>query len=65
MEELKKFTLPALLERVVSAYPENPALAMVDGNPIRYRELQSQVVEVGLLLRQMGVVAGAGGGNLK
>ncbi len=58
MKKLEKCTLKEMIDRTCETFPERPALAMVDGEPINYGELRQLIDEVIAILVNHGIVPG-------
>lgn len=58
MVKLDNYTLKHMIEQTVAQYPERPALSMVDGNPISYRQLHTLIQEVIGMLQDYGIQKG-------
>ncbi|MFA6138712.1 MAG: AMP-binding protein [Sulfurimonas sp.] len=57
-ENLENFTLPSLLNRSVNMYENEPALAKVGKEAMRYGELKERVQEMVQLLKENGISKG-------
>ncbi len=58
MEPLKKFTLANMINHTCAAFPQNPALSMVDETPLTYYELKYQIEELIQFMNDNGIVKG-------
>lgn len=58
MDKLSVFTLPEMISRTCSAYPQRPALTMVNETPITYGEIRLHLEELIEFLKAQGIVKG-------
>lgn len=58
MESLAHRTFPELLNRSLRYFADYPALSLVDGEPVTYRDLVSEVRRVSAGLRALGIAGG-------
>ena len=58
MYTLEHYTIPEVVEKSSQRYAERPALAMVGGNPVRFRELEPRTRKIAAFLGLLGVKKG-------
>ena len=58
MNDLKKLTLPEVLDRSAEEFPDNIALGYIDSSKITYKELREKVHTVSHFLKNEGIIAG-------
>ncbi|MFA6910851.1 MAG: AMP-binding protein [Candidatus Cloacimonadaceae bacterium] len=58
MIKIDTYTLRWMIDRTISAFPDHPALSMVDGQPITYAQLGSQISETIEMLKDFGIQKG-------
>ncbi len=58
MNKLETQTLPSLLENSFKKYSSNSALTYVNGTPISYKELKTEIEKAKTLLNQLGIKRG-------
>jgi long-chain acyl-CoA synthetase len=58
MYSIERYTIPELIEKSSIRYAERPALSMVQGEPIRYRELEPRTKRIAALLALLGIKKG-------
>jgi long-chain acyl-CoA synthetase len=56
--QLEKYSLKAMIDQTISAYPNRPALSMVDGQPITYAQLGTQIADTAEMLKEFGIQKG-------
>jgi len=57
-ENLENFTLKSLIDRSISLYPDQPALAKISQEPISYSELGKRIQETIRMLQSNGIQKG-------
>jgi acyl-CoA synthetase (AMP-forming)/AMP-acid ligase II len=55
---MSKYTVPAMLEPMFEKFPDRVALTFVGENPMTYRQLREQTVQVAGMLASFGIVRG-------
>ena len=58
MYTIERYTIPEVLEKSSLYYNERPALSMVGGTAIRYRELEPRTKRIAALLGLLGIAKG-------
>ncbi|MCK9308716.1 MAG: AMP-binding protein [Candidatus Cloacimonetes bacterium] len=58
MRKLERYTLKDMIARTCEAFPNRPALSMVDGEPISYSQMEQQITELIAMMLDSGIQKG-------
>ncbi len=59
LQNLGKFTFPALLENSIKKFGERPALSLVDGEPVSYAQIGEKSLSIAKMLKGLGLAQGS------